>query len=47
MLFRSSRKPLGWNKLGRIYLASKGYNLTYHPDVVLHLENLKPVNLSQ
>ncbi len=42
-----SRKPLGWNKISRIYLASKGYGLTYHPDLVLHLENLKPVNLSQ
>lgn len=42
-----SRKPLGWNKIGRIYFASKGYSVTPNPDVVLHLENLKPVNLSQ
>ena len=41
------RKPIGFRKIERIYFASTGWNVTPNPDLVIQVEDLRPVNVSQ
>jgi hypothetical protein len=41
------RTPVGFKKIERIQFASTGWGVTPNPDLVLHLEDIRPVNVSQ
>lgn len=43
---KKSRKPLGFDKISKIYFTATGWGNAPNPDLVIHLEELKPVNVS-
>jgi hypothetical protein len=44
---RKARSPLGFGRIERIFCAATGWDMTFNPDLVIHNEDLKPVNVSQ
>jgi hypothetical protein len=44
---RRARTPLGFGCIERIYFAATGWNLTPNPDLVIHLADLKPIQVVQ
>lgn len=44
---KTGRSPIGFRRIERAYFAATGWNLTPNPNVVLHFEDLRPVNISQ